>query len=72
MDKQKSHWIRIQYDPDQDHYLVDGAYKYTPPELNVDGFEANKKLQMYLTEFFHEVELLRRKRRIKNENSSGI
>lgn len=66
MDKQP-HWIRIQYDPDQDHYLVDGAYKFTKPEINITSFEANKKLQMFLTAFFHEIELLKRQQRLENK-----
>lgn len=60
----QAHWVRIQYDPDGDHFLVDGAYSFTRKEINVDGFEANKKLQMFLEGFFHEVEIIRRKRRL--------
>lgn len=65
------HWIRIQYDPDFDHFLTDGAYSFTRGEINVDGYEANKKLQMFLEAFFHEVEVIRRKKRL-NENPPSL
>lgn len=59
----QAHWIRIQYDPDAKHFMVDGAYKHTPGNLFIDGYTAHKRLQEYIACMMHEVEDLHRKER---------
>jgi hypothetical protein len=59
----QQHWLTIQYDPKEDHFLVQGSYSFTRPEINIDGFEAYKKMKLFLECFFHEVEAHKRAER---------
>lgn len=61
----QAYWVRIQYSPDEDHYMVEGSHSYMRPALYVDGAEAKKILELYAQGFFHEIELLRRAMREK-------
>lgn len=66
----KQYWLRLQYDPDQDHFTVEGSLSYTRPEINIDGYETAKKLNLFVEAFMHEVELHRRAaRKIQNNVS---
>jgi len=59
----QEHIIRIKYDPVFDHYMIDGQYTFTRPVMVIDGFEANRILEMYLSAFFHEVNAIRKQAR---------
>lgn len=56
-------WLRLKYDPDFDHYLVEGSHSFMRPTLLVTSYEANKIFDMYKEQLFHEIEELKRQQR---------
>lgn len=59
--------LRIQYDPNFDHFMIDGTHSFTRPILVVDGYEAFRKFMMYFDAFMHEVEATKREARKEKE-----
>lgn len=67
MTDKQAHWIRIQYDPDFDHFLTDGAYSFTRGEINITSAEARKKVIMFIDAMLHEIEVLKRQERLNKK-----
>jgi hypothetical protein len=63
--------LRFIYDPDFDHFMIDGTYSFTRPILVVDGYEAHRKFTMYFEAFMHEVEAIKRAKRQSAEADSA-
>lgn len=61
-DKQ-TYWVRLQYDPDMDHFLVDGSFESMRKQAHVTGFKADQILGLYVVELMHEIEVLKRQER---------
>ena len=64
MKEKKPHWIRLQFDEDFNHFLVDGSYKHTPGNMFLDGFVAAERFKQYLTCLMAEVEDFKRKEKL--------
>ena len=58
--EKKSHWIRLQFDEDFDHFLVDGSYKSTPGNMFIDGYQASERFKIYIGQLMFEVEEFKR------------
>ena len=68
--EKKSHWVRLQYDEDAGHYMLSSSQgNLCPPVIVLDGFEANKLLEMYLTVFFHDIEDVKRYEKMASAQS---
>lgn len=60
-----TYWIRLQYDPDLDHFLVDGSFESMRKQAHVTGYKGAQVLDLYLQELMHEIEVLKRNERQK-------
>ena len=65
------YWVRLQYDPTFDHFLVSGSFGGTTPNnMFIDGAVARRRFEEYLDVFFHEAEDYKRDLRRGAKKSS--
>jgi hypothetical protein len=72
MSEKPVYWVRLQYDPDQDHFLIDGSFESMRQQAHVTGYKGSQVLHLYEQELMHEIEVLKRQQRktraiIKND-----
>lgn len=57
--------IRLQYIPEEDLFYIQGSRSYLGKFVCVDGYEASKRLELYLDQLMHEIEIIKRIKRDK-------
>lgn len=58
------HVLTIKYDETFDHFLIQGGYSFVPNVMVIDGYEAAKLFRLYLDQMMHEIEDVRRLKRV--------
>lgn len=57
--------IQLQYIPEEDLFYINGSRSYLGKFVCVDGYEASKRLELYLDQLMHEIEIIKRIQRDK-------
>lgn len=63
--REYGYWVRLQYDPAFEHFMVSGSFESTPNNMFIDGAVTQDRFVEYMKVLFHEVEDHKRQLRKK-------